>query len=336
MACPGPGGAKLTTHPNRWPAILAAAALICAVWAVLSAWQTIVTAGTETVHVLWLLPALVALHLLQLLLSAQAWRMLLPDPPAGWVLFHRLRLVREGIDSLLPVAQVGGEVVGAQLLARAGLKLGLAAASVVVDVTLEFLSQVIFLMLGLALWSVAGPSIGVAPSWGPWLGMGALAAAAAGVLVAAQIFGLLRLIEGLIKRIAARLPAMATVSLDGLHTYAIEIYRRRRPMTISYVLHLLAWMLGTIESWAVLHALGFDVPWSTALVVESLGMAGRSAGFAVPGALVIQETGFVLAAVAMGLPESAGLALSLIKRVREVSTGLIGLALWHHSGRARA
>ncbi len=277
-----------------------------------------------------------ALHLIQLLLSAQAWRILLPDPPASWVLFHRLRLVREGIDSLLPVAQVGGEVVGAQLLARTGMTLGLAAASVVVDVTLEFLSQIIFLVMGLALWSFARPSAGGEPAWEPWLGMGALAAAAAGALMAAQIFGLLRLVEGLMKRIAARLPALATVSLDGLHAYALGLYRRRSPMTISCALHLLAWMLGTVESWAVLHALGFDVPWSTALVVESLGMAGRSAGFAIPGALVVQETGFVLAAVAMGLPESAGLALSLIKRVREVSTGLIGLALWHHSGRARA
>ena len=38
-------------------------------------------------------------------------------------LFYRLRLVREGIDSLLPVAQVGGELVGAQLLARTGMSL---------------------------------------------------------------------------------------------------------------------------------------------------------------------------------------------------------------------
>jgi len=302
----------------------------------LSAWQTVVTAGVETLHVLWLLPALVALHLTQLLLSAQAWRVLLPVPPAGWFLFHRLRLVREGIDSLLPVAQVGGEVVGAQLLARAGLQLGLSAASVVVDVTLEFLSQIMFLVAGLALWSSLAPAASGVPAWGPWLVIGALAAISAGAMMAAQIFGLLRLVEAITKRIAARLPALATLSLDGLHISAIDLYRRRGPLIVSCALHLLAWMLGTIESWAVLHALGFDVAWSTALVVESLGMAGRSAGFAIPGALVVQETGFVLAAAAMGLPESAGLALSLIKRLREVSTGFIGLALWHRSGRARS
>jgi putative membrane protein len=325
----------MTAKSLPWPAILGVIAAGCAGWAVFSAWQTVAAAGADTVKVLWLVPAFVVLHLFQLLLSARAWRMLLPDPPAGWSLFHRLRLVREGIDSLLPVAQVGGELVGAQLLARSGLPIGLAAASVVVDVTLEFLSQLVFLLLGVVVWTILMPASSEL-AWGPWLGMGALALTAAAALMAAQRFGLLRLIEVLVKHIAARLPALATLSLDGLHTSAVNLYRRRGPMLGAGALHLLAWMLGTIESWAVLQGLGFDVPWSTAFVIESLGMAGRSAGFAVPGALVVQETGFVLAAIAMGLPESAGLALSLIKRVREVSTGLIGLALWHHSGRVRA
>ena len=65
-----------------------------------------------------------------------------------------------------------------------------------------------------------------------------------------------------------------------------------------------------------------------ALVVETLGMAARSAGFAVPGALVVQEAGFMLAAGAAGLPPSLGLGLSLVKRIREIVVGLGGLALW--------
>jgi putative membrane protein len=233
------------------------------------------------------------------------------------------------------VAQVGGELVGAQLLSRTGTTLSLAAASVVVDVTLEFLSQLVFLALGLAAWASLAP-MPADLSWEPWLAMGGLAAAAAGLLLASQRLGLLRLIEGLVRQIAARLPAVATLSLDGLHTHAVSLYRRRGPMLRSGGLHLVAWMLGTVESWSVLQALGLSVSWPTAFVVESLGMAGRSAGFAVPGALVVQETGFVLAGLAVGLPDSAGLALSLLKRVREVSTGLIGLALWRHSGRAQA
>ena len=63
-------------------------------------------------------------------------------------------------------------------------------------------------------------------------------------------------------------------------------------------------------------------------------MAARSAGFAVPGALVVQETGLALAAAAIGLAEAPGLSLSLVKRVRDMLVSLLGLGLWW-AGRQR-
>ncbi len=77
---------------------------------------------------------MVVLQLVQLLISAVGWRVLLDTPRASLGVYYALRLVREGIDSLLPVAQVGGEIVGTRMLGRRGLALSLAAASVVVDV----------------------------------------------------------------------------------------------------------------------------------------------------------------------------------------------------------
>ena len=263
---------------------------------------------------------------MQLLLSARAWRWVLPQRLPLRRLF-RLRIIREGIDSLLPVAQVGGEVVGAHLLARdsAGLaQLGLAqaGASVVVDVTLEFLTQLLFLLAGVAALAATSPGGG----WQGWLRAALGTAAMAGGLLAAQRFGLLRLLELLAGQIAARWPGAG--SLYGMNEAAAAMVARHRRMLVSAGLHLIAWLLGSVESWAVLHALGAEVGWVPALIVEALGMAARSAGFAVPGALVVQETGFALAAAAVGLPEPLGLSLSLVKRVREVLVGLLGLALW--------
>ena len=83
----------------------------------------------------------------------------------------------------------------------------------------------------------------------------------------------------------------------------------------------------------MLNALGVPVTPLQAFTVESLGMAARSAGFAIPAALGAQEGGFVLAAVAVGLPAGPALALSLVKRIREVSVGLIGLAMWRRAVR---
>jgi hypothetical protein len=77
--------------------------------------------------------------------------------------------------------------------------------------------------------------------------------------------------------------------------------------------------IGTVETLVVLHALGVPANLQRAVVVESLGMAARTAGCAIPGALAVQEGGFALAAMSIGLPGSAGLSLSLVNRVREVS-----------------
>ena len=278
-------------------------------------------AGAGALDALWLLPALAVLHLSQLLISSRAWQVLLPMA-TGLGRFYRLRIVREGIDSLLPVAQVGGEVVGAHLLSRGGDSLAAASASVVVDVTVEFLSQLGFLVIGIAVLATTSP----AGIWQAWVGVALLTAAFAGMLLAAQRFGLLRSLELLARQIAVRFSLAG--SLEGMTLATAAIYRRRASLIQAFALHLVAWLLGTIESWAVLQNVGVPVTITQALVVESLGMAARSAGFAVPGALVVQETGFALAAVAAGVPETAGLALSLVKRVREVAVGAIGLALW--------
>ena len=327
MARARPDGGALTEQ-RTWGAGLAIALVGFAAWAGFSAGQGVLAAGAGTLHALWLLPALVALHLAQLLLSARGWQLLVPG--AGLLRCYRLRIVREGIDSLLPVAQVGGEIVGARLLARSGPAIGVSAASVVVDVTVEFLTQLVFLLAGIAALAVVSPAGG----WQGWIGAAILTAAAACGLLAAQRFGVLRLLETLTGQIAARWPGLG--SLTGISEAAAGMYRRRAALLRACLLHLVAWLLGSIESWAVLGAFGWPVSPLQALAVEALGMAARSAGFAVPGALVVQETGFALAAAAVGLPETTGIALSLVKRVREISVGLIGLALWHLERRQTA
>ena len=259
-----------------------------------------------------LLPVLITLHLSQLLLAGLAWRALLPASRPPVLLLWRLRIIREGIDSLLPVAQVGGEVVGARLLAR-HVPAATAGASVVVDLAVEFLTQISFLAAGLAaLVAMSGQSPDTR-----WLILaGGSLTGLAGLLVAVRL-GLLRGLERLLRAIASRVPGLAGASLSGLHDAAIATWRRSFGLAVSIAVHLPAWAFGSVESWLVLRGLGHPVGAAQALVVESLGMAGRSAGFAIPAAIGAQEAGFVVA-----------VALSFVKRLREVLVGLIGLGLW--------
>ena len=58
------------------------------------------------------------------------------------------------------------------------------------------------------------------------------------------------------------------------------------------------------------------------------------AAFAIPGALGVQEGGYLLLAPLAGLSPDVGLALSLAKRARELLLGLPGLLYWRVASRA--
>lgn len=317
--------------------------MACAGWLAASIWGDLAQAGSGAVQALWIVPAALAVHLVQLLLSALGWRVLVVRSPIGLPGFFRLRLMREGLNTLLPLAHVGGEVIAAQVMTRAGVPVARAAAGMVVDVTVEVCAQLAFLAAGCVLLAALA---GTGTAW-LWCGSLGLAALAAISLALAQRFGGLRLLEAVVRSIGQRWPSLGPSlgsgrpggGLDGLEAAALAIYRRPRRLLLAFCLQGAAWALGAGETWLVLQALGVDASPGQAFVVESLGMAARSAGFAVPGALAIQEGGFVLAAAAVGLPGVAALSLSLVKRVRELLIGLAGLACWrlaHAAGIGRA
>jgi putative membrane protein len=292
-------------------------------WTFFSAGADIVAVGQSVLSALWTVPVLIAVHLAQLFLSSIAWRCLFAARVPPVATYFRLRLIREGIDSLFPVAQIGGEVIAARMLVKRGIAAAQAGASVIVDVSLEVLSQALFLLAGVgALTMLAGGGRST-----EWLGTLALAAITIGGFLLAQRFGLLRLLEMLAERIGGQFPDLANLSLTGLQAAAQAFYHRGGAVLRATLLHLVSWSLGTIETWIVLYALGVPASLPQAFVVESLGMAARTAGFAIPGALAVQEGGFALAALSVGLPESAGLSLSLVKRAREVLVGAAGVAL---------
>lgn len=275
----------------------------------------------------WGILAVIALHLPQILFSSLGWRALLTEPGMpGQVMFFCLRWIREAVNSLLPVAQVGGELVRARLLALQGVDLRTASASVIVDLTMELAGQIVFTMLGVILlfldtrdraiihWIIAIPIIAVA--------IGA-------AFVTAQRLGLFRLIERMLIRLAEKFGWESLHDIAGLHDAITAFYRNPRRLSLSGGYHLVSWLAGTLETMAALHVLGVDVEWREALVIESLGQAARSLGFAVPGALGVQEGGYILICGLLGISPQSAIELSLLRRIREVVLGIPGLIAWH-------
>ena len=281
--------------------------------------------GAEIRRAAWTLPFCLAIHAAQLWLSSLAWRDVCGRPPPGRAVWWRIRWVREAVNGMLPVAQLGGNVVGVRLLAARGLGQARAAAGTVLDVTLEAAAQALFTLTGVAVLAAASPD----RQWVPWLAWSAVAlcAGVAG-FVAAQRLGVLRLVEAAAARLTRHLPSL---DLRGLQTAFVERQRDVATLVQAGVLHLLAWLLGVGETWLILAAMGGPPPAAAIFAIESLGMAARSAAFAVPGALGVQEAGFVLVASLFGVPAETAVALSMVKRARELLVGVPGLLAWQGS-----
>jgi hypothetical protein len=71
------------------------------------------------------------------------------------------------------------------------------------------------------------------------------------------------------------------------------------------------------------------------LVIESMLYAARSLAFAVPNAVGVQEGAYILLGAGFGLTPEMALALSLLKRARDLTIGLPALVAWQllESGR---
>jgi putative membrane protein len=291
----------------------------------LVAWAGAGSIATASVKAGWVLPPLLALHALQLGLSSVAWRQASGGGgPGGWM-WARIRWIREAVNSLLPVAQVGGLVVGVRLLGQRGVPLATGSAGTTLDMMVEALAQFLFTLLGAAVLV----AILSETSWLPWLGgAGAVLGLGFGVVAllrrAGTGFPMLRIISRSIRL----LPGRSANGARGMGSEFRRLGRQRGALWRAGGLHLLAWLIGIAETWFALAAIGRPVAFLEALAIESLGMAARSAAFAIPGALGVQEGGLILVGGLLGVPAEAAATLSIIKRAREVLVGLSGLLAW--------
>jgi putative membrane protein len=263
-------------------------------------------------------------HLWPLMFCAGAWGALMPPAwrPSLLALFL-CRWIREGVNSMLPVAQVGGVVVQARLLSFRGVSGDLAGASVVVDMTLEVTTLFLFALVGLGLFATRGQAQTAA-----WLAVGLLIGCPVIIgLIAAQRFGLIRILAGLTDRLARRSDwSSPLLAVDQ----AIRAFYqdRRRIADCARSAQFSAWCLSAMEIFVLLRFMGQSIGLRDAVIVASLGYAVRAAGFLVPGALGIQEGGFMMLATLVGIPAQLGLALSLARRAREVMLGVPALLAW--------
>ena len=100
------------------------------------------------------------------------------------------------------------------------------------------------------------------------------------------------------------------------------------PVYAEIVLHLACWVASAVEVWIALRLAGRALDFAAVLVIESLLYAIRTVAFAIPNAVGVQEGAYILLGSAFGLTPEMAIALSLLKRARDLAIGLPALGAW--------
>ena len=298
-------------------------------------WLVIKSGAADVAHAMlvigwWLIP-ITLFHLVPLSFSALSWRELLPvSIRPDTINIIRIRWIRNSINSLLPVAGIGGDVASVRLVRLRGVPSAQAAASMVVDVTVGVTTQLIFVLSGLGLLLMRSTEHGVVVlAWVVLIGTGILFAA----VVAFFVFQHRGLFFASVTTIRRLLPerwlSAWLAGASAIDDAVVAAYRARRRILRASALHLMGWAARAGEIWLLMQALGQPFAIIDAFILESLGTGVRAATFMVPGGLGVLEGSFVLFGGLLGLPAETALAISLSKRVRELALGLPGLFCWH-------
>ncbi len=272
---------------------------------------------------LWLVP----FHAAPLLLDVLGWHNLLLRKARVTTLFW-IASVREALNRLLPVANIGGEIVGIRLLAHSGVDGTVAAASVIVETLLTIVSVYLFVAIGVVcLLQMTGTTQLTRYFLIALVMTLPLIALIATVLRYGSLFTRL-------KQFAEKLcgDRLQTLQLPGklasLDTEIGSLLAAAPRLTRSALWQLAGLIAGSGETWLALRWLGHPVSPTAALVLESLTQAARHFIFLVPAGIGVQEGVLVSVGHLLGVGSDLALALSLAKRMRELLFGLPVLLAW--------
>jgi putative membrane protein len=298
-----------------------------ALWLVWHSNPGVVLSLMRTAGVGLLLAGLV--HVLPMLANAKDWQTLIIDVrrPSVASMLH-LVWIRESVNSMLPVARIGGEIVSYRLMRRWGLGASVATASLVVDMQLTLISQMMFALVGIGflLTHAASNTLHLAGdlAWG--------------VVALTPVLVLFALVQHAspFERLTRLLNRMTSGHFTALVGESAQIDQtiksiwRHRGVVLRY---LFFWqplqnVATALEILLALQFMGTRISFAEAVVIESLIQAISSTAFFVPGGLGVQEGGFVLIGGALGLDAPTSLALAGARRIRDLIIFTPGLVAW--------
>ncbi len=314
----------------RLAALLGLLGLAAATGVVLwSGWEDVWTALEQAG---WGILAVALFHLVQLFVSSAGWRILMPPrnrPSYG--AFLLFMWVRASVNALMPVARIGGEIAAIRLMTAYGLPRNKAIALTIAELTLSVIAIFLFVTLGVLGFAlrVNDQHVTAQLGWGLLVSLPLI-----GGLGFVQKIGFFSLLSRLFRVMFREKWARFAGGAARLDKAVGLVYRRHGRALACGVIQFGAWSLGSVEIWLSLFFLQHPVSLWDAALIEALIQGSASAAFAIPGALGVQEAGFLLFGGLLGLPPPLAGALAMMRRGRDLLCYVPGLAMWQaHEGK---
>jgi putative membrane protein len=269
--------------------------------------------------------AVVVLHLLLITLMGVAWWLLGTGRADSKVWrFVWGRLIRDSASEVLPLSHVGGFMLGACALTSSGVNGLFSAASTFVDLSIELVTKVAYTLAGISLLCWFKPGTGlVRPA--------IICLSVLAVLVLVALAAMKRGVH-FIGRAESKFAGLWVdtndFGIENLREMIRSIYCKRTVFSLAFLIHLCGWVLGGVETWIMLRLMDIPIGIGEAITIDSLVSTVRGASFVVPNAVGVQEGAYIVLAALFGVPPVGALSLALVRRGRDIATGIPSLSAW--------
>lgn len=234
------------------------------------------------------------------------------------------RQLRDSAGDVLPITQLGGVAFAARALVLTGVGAARASAAVIADVTTEVFAQGLYVLTGVlaslslleadnALSTYVGAMLGGAI----FLSLGSMGFALVQVSASRHL-----------GKLTDRLFPASISHIQGFHAAIHAIYRRHDKVLASMLLQWAGWMASGLWLWVMLRAMGLSTGLWTAIAIQALLEGLRSATVFIPAAIGVQEAGYAALAPVFGLTPEIGLAVSLLRRARDLVVAVPVFLVW--------
>ena len=305
---------------NPWRlvfAVVGIALLAAIIWKV-----DISAVAMQVTAVGWGILIVFAIYLLAFLSDTVSWRLVIRRDQLhklSFLTLFNIRMIGAAWNKVTPIFGMAGEPIKAVLLRRYhGVDYKEGAASLVVAKTANLIALVIFLSggLGLALLSDGLPAayrVGA---------MIALLLLTTGIvlLFVVQRFRLSSKSGAWLSRRWLGQPIVGILDqMRALDDRLAEAYTQdRRRFVLSVFMTLLNWLAGVAELWVIMWLLGFPITFAEAWAAEAVVELVRAATFFIPAGIGTQEAALVLVLGHITGQPPLGLAVAIIRRIREI------------------